>query len=372
MARKTGSRNRSERREAAPGDAALTVDVENGVDPPAGHPPEKRRTRRASRDGSANSEQQRPPAPSRPEGETAHGSGPRDPSRRRLMLGVVLAVAVLGAAAWFLRSGRDGGGPLAVLQTGDFHALAFGTDDPNVVLFGHHDGVMRSADGGRTWSPLVARRNFDAMGLAVSRGSSPQVFLAGHDVFQLSKDGGASWQAVEHNLPGTDIHGFAMSPDDPNRLYAYVVDQGLLQSADGARTWQRLATRLPDDVHAVAAAGGTPETLYAGSMRWGVLKSTDGGAKWAPAASGLGARMVAALAVDPVARQTVYVGVDSGLYKSTNGGAAWSKLPFPGENAVALAINPLDPKTILSITVKDKQGLLYRSDDGGATWGRGQ
>ncbi|MBI3975421.1 MAG: exo-alpha-sialidase [Armatimonadetes bacterium] len=266
--------------------------------------------------------------------------------------------------------GRQAGGAIAVLRTADFHALAFSPDDPEVAFFGHHNGMMRSTDGGRTWSPLVAQPNFDAMGLAVNRGNSRQIFLAGHDVFQISVDGGASWQPVAHDLPGTDIHGFAMSSNDPNRLYAFVVRHGLFSSADGGRRWTEASSALPGDVMALAAAGGSPEILYAGSMRAGVLKSTDGGRTWEVTTGGLPSPTVFTLAIDPTNRNAIYAGLLGGLFKSTDGGTTWSKLPFPGENVVALAVSPSRPNVLLAITVHQSDGLVYRSEDGGQTWGQ--
>ena len=289
-----------------------------------------------------------------------------------LIAGFLLAlVAVVAMGLSLRRGGGAGGGAIATLRTGDFHSLAFSPDNPNVVFFGHHNGLMRSDDGGRTWSALVDRPNFDAMSLAVSRTNGRQLYLAGHDIFQVSIDGAATWQPVAHNLPGTDIHGFAMSPDGPNRLYTLVAGQGVFQSADGGREWQPLGG-LPGDVMALAAAGGTPETLYAGSMSAGVLRSSDGGQNWTPATAGLGTHGVYALAVDPANRQTIYAGGDGGLYKSADGGASWSKLPFPGASVVTLAINPTQPSVVLAISVQSQQGLVYRSEDGGQSWGTSQ
>jgi len=287
-------------------------------------------------------------------------------------VGFILALVAVVAVVFSLRGARQIGGAIATLQTADFHALAFSPDNPNEVFFGHHNGIMRSDDGGRTWTPLVERQNFDAMGLAVSRANGRQVYLAGHNVFQVSADGGASWQPVDHNLPGTDIHGFTMSPDDPNRLFAFVVGSGVFQSGDGGRTWQALAGQAPGDIMGLAAAGGTPETLYAGSMRFGVLRSTDGGQSWKPAMQSGNAASLFALAVDPTAHQTVYAGGEGGLYKSTDSGTSWSKLPFPADNVVALAISPAQPNVVLAISVQGQQGLVYRSEDGGQSWGKRQ
>lgn len=312
------------------------------------------------------------------EGRPATARATRQPARHRstrralwpwLALAALLAMAVIVPVS-YLAAGSRGGSALAVLQTSDFHALAFSPDDPNVVFFGHHNGVMRSDDGGRTWKPLVDRRNLDAMGLAVDRANPRRIYLAGHDLFQVSTDGGASWQPVAHNLPGTDIHGFAMSPDDPSRLYAFVVGSGVVESADGGRTWQRLGGQVPGDVMGLAAAGGNPETLYGASMRAGVLKSGDGGKTWTPSNSGLGSTNVMALAVDPADRRIVYAGTEDGLYRSDDAGASWRKLAFPGKNAVALALSLSNPKTILAIEVAGRsEGRVYRSEDGGSTWG---
>ena len=283
-------------------------------------------------------------------------------------LAVVVAVVTVGLA---LRGGRPASsGAIAALQTGDFHALAFSSDNPNIVFLGHHNGILRSQDGGRTWSSLVDQPNFDAMILAASRANGRQVYQAGHDMFQVSTDRGVTWQPLVHNLPGTDIHGFAISPDDPNRLYALVVDQGLFSSANGGRIWRSLTVEVPGDVLGLAAAGGDPETLYASSMRFGVLWSIDGGRSWKPTPQSAGTGRVLALAVDPTAHQTIYAGGEDGLHKSMDRGATWKKLPFPGDNATALAISPLQPNVVLAISVQGQRGLVYRSEDGGQTWGQ--
>jgi photosystem II stability/assembly factor-like uncharacterized protein len=269
-------------------------------------------------------------------------------------------------------SGQEGGAS-STLQTVDHHALVFSPTDANVVLFGHHNGVMRSDDGGRSWKPLVERSGFDAMQLATAgRSSAGRLYLAGHDVFQVSDDGGSSWRPVPNNLPGTDIHQFALDPDNPQRLTAGVVGFGVLASNDGGRTWERLPAEPPGELTALASAGGTPETLYAGTARLGVLRSSDNGRSWSPAAgqadSDVAFRTVLALAIDPSARQTIYAGTDSGLAKSVDGGITWVALPYPGDNAVAVAVSPVDPNVVLAIASSRRQGLVYRSDDGGRTW----
>ena len=256
---------------------------------------------------------------------------------------------------------------LAVLHTPDYHALAFSPTDPNIVLFGHHNGVMRSDDGGRSFRPLVGRTNFDAMNLAVNPTNPQQVLLAGHEVFQASADGGTSWQPMATNLPDQDMHALAMDPDNPSHLTAFVVSFGIFTSTDGGHTWQHSPGRVPGDVMSLTSAGGTPETLYAASMSAGVLRSMDGGASFTPVAPTLG-RMVYTVVVDPASRTTVYAGADGGLFRSTDGGKSWIKLPYPAANAAVLGLSIAQPGRIMAIAVDSQGGVVLRSDDGGATW----
>lgn len=284
-----------------------------------------------------------------------------------LLFAILLVVGVVGTLVFQGQEGTGGAKPISVLRTEDFHSLAFSPDDPNVVFFGHHDGILRSSDGGRTWQPLVNRTNFDAMSLAIAHNDSRLMYLAGHDIFQVSRDGGITWSRMNNTLPGTDIHGFTVSPEAPQRFFAYVFGHGFFRSRDGGLTWEKMSTQLPSDIMAVAASGGDPGTLFAGSMESGAFRSTDGGKTWV-AVTGLGAGGVMAIAIDTEDPDTVYAGGTTGLYKSTDGGDSWLKLNSPGKSIVALAISPAQPGLLLVINVARERGDVYRSEDGGMTW----
>jgi hypothetical protein len=134
-----------------------------------------------------------------------------------------LAALLFVLALTFLNQRANPSGllPLSTLNTRDFHALQWSPTDPNIVYFGHHDGIEISRDQGRTWQPS-SLRGADAMNIVAADTTSGRMYAAGHGVFLRSDDGGTTWAPVEGPLASADIHGFAASTDDTDRLYAFV------------------------------------------------------------------------------------------------------------------------------------------------------
>lgn len=249
--------------------------------------------------------------------------------------------------------------PITTFTTTDFHALAFDPRDPDIVYFGHHQGVMKSTDGGRTWQPML--RQGDAMSL-VATGDA--LVMAGHGVFMRSTSAGAVWNFIATDLPDQDIHGFAISPADPRTYFAFVVSYGLFRSSDAGATWTLVSKDLPDTVLALKVIPTTPETLYAGTIDKGLLRSVDGGKTW-QSAPGYAPTMAMTLAQDPRDPRILFAGAESGLYRSNAAGSSWERIALNGKDLMTIGIGPARPERIL---VVDAQGRVYRSDDSGATW----
>ena len=293
------------------------------------------------------------------------GSRGRPTPRRRGVAPVLPALAALVVVAfaillWQFRPAASAARPIATLQTEDVHALVWSPTEPNTAFFGHHGGLLKSSDGGRTWQ-ATELGNADAMSVVAASADGP-VYVAGHGLFRRSDDGGATWTAPDTSIQSADIHGFAQSPVDPNRLYAMVVGQGLLMSADGGATWTARSNSLPS--HPALAVSADGRTLLAGSER-GVQQSTDDGATWTPSGTGLPDRsQVLALAAQPGA-DTVFAATSAGLYRRAGASGAWTSAGLPGP-ILAVAVSSTQPGVVLAV---DDQKRVYRSEDGGTTWG---
>ena len=249
-------------------------------------------------------------------------------------------------------------------------------------------GVMKSTDGGMTWTPAWPASNVQVMG-ALARGSNGTLWAGtgeanpsgGGDQFLTdaapmgngiykSTDGGQSWQLS--GLPNSGAFGrIAVNPDNPNNVWA-------------------------------AASGWLAVT----SSQRGLYHTTDGGARWvrslAPPNSTTGAIDVA---VDPANPNIVlaslfdrsrtdgafhYGGVGSGLYRSANGGQAWTRLdssnitgpvcPWdatqsglnvsPDLGRIGIAFAPSNPNRVYIQSSGDNgpDKGFYVSNDAGQTW----
>lgn len=265
--------------------------------------------------------------------------------------------------------GSGTSGELSQIKTNDFHSMAVSPADPNVILYGHHGGVLRSTDGGRTWTKTnLTGETDDAMGMGIS-GAEPNVaYAAGHDTFFTSTDGGATWESLDPDLPARDIHGMAVAPDTAGRLYVNLVRYGFYRSEDGGETWIKANNgSFPGDVIQVSASTGG--VVYVASVQGGVLRSDDAGATFTGTGRLTGSVLaVAASATDP---DTVYAGTDGGLFASTDGGKSWSARAVPGGGEVMVAaVNPANPLEVTVVVVQaDRVGHVFHSADAGVTWG---
>ncbi len=287
-------------------------------------------------------------------------------TRSRWLISAGLMLVII-AGAWIALSNRQSSGnearPISQLTTSDFHSLAFSVKEPETVYFGHHGGLLVSRNGGKDWESTTLSQA-DAMALALPSSDPSVMYAAGHDVFFKSVDGGETWQSVSTDLPGSDIHGFAVNPEDADEVYAHVGGYGIFGSKDGGNTWRLLSDSAPPSTFNLTVGENT-ETLYATASDAGLWRSQDGGKSWAAVQNTPDSGAIALTYVHANGRLYVTTDGDSaGLYVSDDNGQSWKSA---GVNGILLAVtvSPLDPQHIIVI---NNQGEVLASRDGGLSW----
>ncbi len=292
----------------------------------------------------------------------------RLPSETNRNLWILIALTLLGAIAalaWWFSSNAPATNTaaLSTLNTRDYHALAFHPQNPDVLFFGHHIGMMQSSDGGESWSPLASVQE-DAMSIAIPRSDANLVTIAGHNVLSQSSDGGKTWRGLTTNLPGTDIHAFAVNPMNAREFYAYVAGFGLFKSADGGATWSSLNRAVPPSTSSIALSGNTPQMMLLGSGQQGLFKSSDNGVTWTRVST---PAFQAALALSLNDQNELFAATEQGVFKSSDDGGTWTRLNVESGVTLALAVSPSNSQRLAIVSEK---GQVFRSDDGGITWGK--
>ncbi len=245
-----------------------------GADAPAAAPPASAiptATDSPTTSPSTTPSRARPTGAPRPMGHV-HGVG-RDP---------VTGDVVLATHGGLFR--LDPGGPTPVGPVVDLMGFAIAPDG-SYLGSGHPGtetdlpepvGLIRSTDGGATWTPVSRGGESDFHGLTAGSG-----LVAGFDgTLRVSEDGGRSWAA--RSAPAAP-HVLAASPDG-GRLFA-TTQAGLLSTTDSGRTWDPVDT--PELL--VAVSWADDDTVAGVGVSGRLVLSEDAGRTWATGPEVVGA-----------------------------------------------------------------------------------
>ena len=348
----------------------------------------------------------------------ARAIGPAVMSGRIAALDVVNdnpRIMYVGSAGGGLWKSTNGGGTFQPVF--DDHVMSIGAvtidqSKPDTVWVGTGEawtrnsvsvgkGVYKSADAGRTWTPMGLADSERVAGIVIHPRQADTVFACalghlwnGNDergVFKTT-DGGKTWKKVLFVDADTGCADIEVDPQEPSTMYAAMWQvrrepyfftsggqgSGLYKSTDGGERWTKISRGLPDAPLgriAIAVAPSRPGTLYAivEAADTKLYRSDDLGESWRPTAEGRAPITVrgrpfyfANLRVDPADHTRVYnPGLLLGM--SSNAGRSFELLGATGAvhpDTHALWINPKDPFNLVLGT----DGGVYLSRDRGTSW----
>lgn len=121
--------------------------------------------------------------------------------------------------------------------------LAASGRDPETLYAATQQGLLKSADGGRSWQPAHVLRRPATM-VEVTHGAEVYAFVVGTGLIRASEEH-LGWQIVSNGFGNKYILHFAAAPGDTRQLYAVTIDpqtrdQAILVSYDRGIIWSRL------------------------------------------------------------------------------------------------------------------------------------
>jgi photosystem II stability/assembly factor-like uncharacterized protein len=282
--------------------------------------------------------------------------------------------------------------------------LAAGAGAQSVAVSAQTFGALQW----RSIGPAVMGGRLDAVAGVPGQ---PGIIYLGHSSGGLfkSSDGGVTFVSAFDQGTTQSIGAIAVSPANPDEVYIGTGEgfprypasygDGVYKSEDGAKTWKRVGLEKTERIARIAIDPEDAKIVLVAAMghEWGpneergVFRSTDGGTTWTRTLFVNPTTGASDVEFDPKDPKIVYAGMfdyrrypwlirsggaGSGLYRSEDGGATWTRLNDPKlENGlpdglvdrVGVAISPSNPAVVYAM-LPNKQGLLYRTADGGAHW----
>jgi hypothetical protein len=156
--------------------------------------------------------------------------------------------------------------------------------------------LVRSADGGRTWTDRVPDGPGDTHTLAAHIAAPGRLYSAGGDAYKESRDGGDTWAQPEEGLEHHYFWGLAVDPGDPDTIVVSAAESYLqahvphfadstVYRRTAAGPWRTAPEGLPATKGTLrpllATNAEEPGVFYCASNR-GVFRSADAAASWEP------------------------------------------------------------------------------------------
>ena len=247
-----------------------------------------------------------------------------------------------GGETWSARNQSLTGDELAIGGAEGAAGLAVAPSDPNLVYAISGSGLLRSRDGGNTWTLLGAAPSLNRLSFRLS-GS---LLGAADDGLYESGDEGDSWTLLA--FEGQYVSSALEDSRGRHALFVTVepVDglrNRVWKSTDGGASWQ-VKFAAEDNFDQLTPDPSRPRSLYMlGDLD--MYRSVD---EAVSTEDNYPDPPLSSLAVDPRLSSLVYVGNASGVYRSTDGGRHFAAMGagLEADDVAAIVVDPTDPSRV--------------------------
>jgi photosystem II stability/assembly factor-like uncharacterized protein len=232
-------------------------------------------------------------------------------------------------------------------------------DGGTAVAVGEAGAVVRSVDGGLTWSLTYVPEAVGSL-WSVGFSSATHGFAGGDGWIFRTSDGGVNWEALYTGISGSMLD--IKFTDDNTAWVAFSAypSGGIMQTTDGGDTWNVMASVQYVGMRGVQIV--SPTVGYAVGDYGTLLKTTDGGTTWLPLDLGLTNTLYDVHFFD---ENTGLIAGSGGLILRTeDGGTSWSS-PVSHTTATLQDMNFTDA---LNGSIVGRDVDIITTSDGGLTW----
>ncbi|MBS1604818.1 MAG: hypothetical protein JST42_19290 [Bacteroidetes bacterium] len=238
--------------------------------------------------------------------------------------------------------------------------IRFTSDRTGLAVGNYNTGIIRTADGGASWSSTPAFRS-DLYQLCFLDSLNGFVTVSNNYAYATT-DGGKTFSQGNWTPP---IVGDASSRDfsmvGPNTIYSVGIRGAIVKSIDGGQSWQRYpGFSFINDIKAVTCID--PNNCYCCGEAGLLARTTNGGQDWQQLPINLNNALYSICFLD---NNTGFAGGQQGaLIRTTDGGSTWS-LAGAGLRSTILGIRFFDAHRGLVVTTA---GEIASTGDGGVSW----
>ena len=272
---------------------------------------------------------------------------------------MVVEDSVIYAAGGGMFRSTDDGVTWTVIQNG----LGYGqTTVTGLALVGTKlfastwAGVVKSTDGGNSWSTVTGTGSVDDVTNAIAAYDSTILVGWNGGIIRSTDDGNTwNWPSTQYPMYSGTVMSIVM-----DSAYSYIgTNNGVMLSTDRGITWHSVSNGLPDNIVLSIAVADTD--LYATSFANGVYASTDNGTNWTYAANGIVGSDITSLSGDGSNVYAVF-SYDS-VFSSTDDGNTWVA------DTGLTGTGHIWGVTVIGTEVYvPAEGGIFTSSDSGKTW----